>query len=291
MVTFTPIKTWRIFNKLCQGNVLKEGIDWKKEAGEIYVIPSRLFLEAKKLRPEIEYQNVKSDEITPEQKKEQPQKETKKKPSGNKDSSSEIKRFQMKSDEITELLKEQVKELKGDKVYLQKQVGEKTEENKSLHMERAYLMKDWRGLVKENDNLRSMLTSRENEATETVEETHQESEPQAKDKEVAGEEKPKSSTTVKDSQPDNEADQKKVNKTKNVSKNIPKPKRKRGDDEQIGETIPKKPNQTPQNKQGKKPTKTKDKLRTEIVNYNERQPETKENRQPKKFSFRKWWSG
>lgn len=63
MVTFSPIKTWRIFDKLCQGNVLKEEIDWKKEAGEIYVIPSRLFLEAKKLRPEIEYLNVKSNDF------------------------------------------------------------------------------------------------------------------------------------------------------------------------------------------------------------------------------------
>jgi len=102
---------------------------------------------------------------------------------------------------------------------------------------------------------------------------------------------PKSSTVDNDSQPDNEADQKKENKTKNVSKNIPKPKKKRGDDEQIGETTPKRSNQTPKNKQGKKPTaKTKDKPRAEIVNYSEREPETKENRQPKKPSrWKRFW--
>ncbi len=42
--------------------MLQQETDWRLEGGSLYVIPSRLLVEAQKLRPEIEYVNMKSDE-------------------------------------------------------------------------------------------------------------------------------------------------------------------------------------------------------------------------------------
>ena len=62
-VNFTPIKMWRTFNKLRDAEILQHEIDWRLEGGSLYVVPSRLYVEARKLRPEIEYVSGKSNEI------------------------------------------------------------------------------------------------------------------------------------------------------------------------------------------------------------------------------------
>jgi len=148
--------------------MLQQEIDWRLEGGSLYVIPSRLLVEAQKLRPEIEYVNVKSDEINKTKLKsvgseEASEKSTEAISNDDKVKSNEFKRNHLKSDEIKSevvaLLKEQIDGLKNDKKYLQDQVVVKSEEVANANKERAFLMQNWQGLVQENDVLRRQLAS------------------------------------------------------------------------------------------------------------------------------------
>ena len=167
-VNVSPIMMWRTFKKLRDGEFLQQEIDWRLEGGSLYVVPSRLYLEAQKLRPEIEYVNVKSDEINKTKMKSGESEETSEKSdetisNDDKVKSNEFKRNHLKSDEIKSevvaLLKEQIDGLKTDKKYLQDQVIVKSEEVANANKERAFLMQNWQGLVQENDVLRRQLTS------------------------------------------------------------------------------------------------------------------------------------
>jgi len=164
-VNVSPIMMWRTFKKLRDGEFLQQEIDWRLEGGALYVVPSRLYVEAQKLRPEIEYVNVKSDEIKVksnigEEAKEEP---TESISNNDKTKSNDFKRNHLKSDEskseVVALLKEQIDGLKNDKKYLQDQVVVKSEEVANANKERAFLMQNWQVLVQENDVLRRQLTS------------------------------------------------------------------------------------------------------------------------------------
>jgi len=166
---------WRTFNKLRDAEILQHEIDWRLEGGSLYVVPSRLYVEARKLRPEIEYVSGKSNEIN----------ETKMKSDGsveaseesNETISNEFIRNQMKTNgnesEVVALLKEQIEGLKTDKKYLQDQVGVKSEEVANANKERAFLMQNWQDLVQENDVLRRQLTSGRGEIEVKSEEVEQ----------------------------------------------------------------------------------------------------------------------
>ena len=156
---------WRTFKKLRDGEFLQQEIDWRLEGGSLYVVPSRLYLEAQKLRPEIEYVNVKSDEIKVKSSGSEEAGEKSGETISNDDKlkSNEFNRNHLISDEnkseVVALLKEQIDGLKNDKKYLQDQVVVKSEEVANANKERAFLMQNWQGLVKENDVLRRQLTS------------------------------------------------------------------------------------------------------------------------------------
>ncbi len=164
-VNVTPIKMYRTFSKLRDSEMLQQEIDWRLEGGSLYVVPSRLLVEAQKLRPEIEYVNVKSDEIKMKSNgsEEASEKSTETNSSGDKLKSDEFKRNHLKSNEIKNevvtLLKEQIDGLKNDKKYLQDQVVVKSEEVANANKESAFLMQNWQELVRENDGLRRQLTS------------------------------------------------------------------------------------------------------------------------------------
>ena len=167
-VNVTPIKMYRTFSKLRDSEMLQQEIDWRLEGGSLYVIPSKLYFEARKLRPEIEYVNVKSDEIKNLKVKSDESKEVKEKSdkvisNDDKVKSDEFKRNHLKSNEnkseVAALLKEQIDGLKNDKKYLQDQVVVKSEEVANANKERAFLMQNWQELVRENDGLRRQLTS------------------------------------------------------------------------------------------------------------------------------------
>ena len=164
-VNVTPIKMYRTFSKLRDSEMLQQEIDWRLEGGSLYVIPSRLLVEAQKLRPEIEYVNVKSDEIKMKSNgsEEESEKSTETVSNDDKPKSNENKRNHLKSNEnkseVVALLKEQIDGLKNDKKYLQDQVVVKSEEVANANKERAFLMQNWQGLVQENDVLRRQLAS------------------------------------------------------------------------------------------------------------------------------------
>lgn len=175
LVSLTPIKTWRTFDKLRHGKALKEGIDWKSEDGSLYVVPSRLFVEAKKLRPEIQYVNdgnvksndfkMNSNEISSGENDKEKIIEKENRISDNANSESDFKRNQMNSNEIVKLLKSQIEELKKDKSYFKEQARGKAGETQHLHKERVLLMREWQKLVGENDALRRQITDGEVEVS------------------------------------------------------------------------------------------------------------------------------
>ena len=171
-VNVSPIMMWRTFKKLREGDYLQKEIDWRLEGGALYVVPARLYTEARKLRPEIEYVNVKSNEIKNPKVKSDGSEEAREKSdevisNSEEMKSDEIKRNHLKSDEIKSevvaLLKEQIDGLKNDKKYLQEQVTVKSEEVANANKERAFLMQSWQNLVHENDDLRRQLTSGKSE--------------------------------------------------------------------------------------------------------------------------------
>jgi len=181
-VNFTPIKMWRTFNKLRDAEILQHEIDWRLEGGSLYVVPSRLYVEARKLRPEIEYVSGKSNEINETKMKSDGSVEASEESNetisnGGKPKSNEFIRNQMKTNEneseVVALLKEQIEGLKTDKKYLQDQVGVKSEEVANANKERAFLMRNWQDLVQENDVLRRQLTSGRGEIEVKSEEVEQ----------------------------------------------------------------------------------------------------------------------
>ena len=113
-VNVTPIKMYRTFSKLRDAETLQQEIDWRLEGGSLYVIPSRLLVEAQKLRPEIEYVNVKSGEIKMKSSgsEEASEKSTETISNDDKVKSNEFKRNHLISDEnkseVVALLKEQI---------------------------------------------------------------------------------------------------------------------------------------------------------------------------------------
>jgi len=168
-VNVTPIKMYRTFNKLRDAKTLQQEIDWKMEGGSLYVTPSRLYVEARKLRPEIEYVSVKSSEIkTKSEGGEVVSQKSDEEISMDKEvNSNEFIRNHLKTNEnkneVVTLLKEQIAELKTDKKYLQGRVIVKTKEVEDINKERAFLMQNWQKFVEENDDLRRQLTSGESE--------------------------------------------------------------------------------------------------------------------------------